>query len=64
MNILFFQYQFEKDEIKTVIREVVQLQMGSHDYNQARVTHYTNHLVESCLARLTKMQKPFKYIGK
>ena len=31
-------------------------------FQHAKVNQWTNGVVESCLASLTKLQKPFKYI--
>ena len=46
-----------------VVKEAIEIILSSHEYNQNKVTPLTNSIVESCLASLTKMQKPFKYIG-
>ena len=47
-----------------MVKEAIELILTSQEYNQSKVTYLTNSLAESCLASLTKMQKPFKYIGK
>merc|ERR1712130_1034514 len=36
--------------------------IGGNSYMHAKVNQWTNGVVESCLASLTKLQKPFKYI--
>ena len=39
-----------------MVKEITEL------FQHAKVNQWTNGVVESCLASLTKLQKPFKYI--
>ena len=52
------------DEVSNIIKESIESTIGGNSYVHAKVNHWTNSVVESCLASLTKLQKPFKYIGK
>ncbi len=58
-----FQTQFVVDEVSNIIKESVENTIGGNAYAHAKVSQWTNAVVESCLASLTKLQKPFKYIG-
>ena len=58
------QTQFVVDEVSNIIKESIESTIGGNSYVHAKVNHWTNSVVESCLASLTKLQKPFKYIGK
>ena len=58
------QTQFVVDEVSNIIKESIENTIGGNGYAHAKVSQWTNAVVESCLASLTKLQKPFKYIGK
>ncbi len=60
---LRFQTQFVVDEVSNIIKESIESTIGGNSYAHAKVNNWTNSVVESCLASLTKLQKPFKYIG-
>ena len=62
-NSAFFQTQFVVDEVSNIIKESIENTIGGNGYAHAKVSQWTNAVVESCLASLTKLQKPFKYIG-
>jgi dynein light chain Tctex-type 1 len=51
------------DEVSNIIKESIESTIGGNGYAHAKVSQWTNSVVESCLASLTKLQKPFKYIG-
>lgn len=51
------------DEVSNIIKESIEQTIGGNSYVHAKVNNWTNSVVESCLASLTKLQKPFKYIG-
>ncbi len=57
------QTQFVVDEVSNIIKESIESTIGGNSYTHAKVNNWTNSVVESCLASLTKLQKPFKYIG-
>ena len=54
--------QFVVDEVSNIIKESIEACIGGNSYAHAKVSQWTNSVVESCLASLTKLQKPFKYI--
>ena len=58
------QTQFVVDEVSNIIKESIESTIGGNGYAHSKVGQWTNSVVESCLASLTKLQKPFKYIGK
>ena len=37
--------------------------IGGNAYQQNKVNQWTSNVVEQCLNQLTKLSKPFKYIG-
>ena len=51
------------DEVSNIIKESIENTIGGNGYAHPKVSQWTNAVVESCLASLTKLQKPFKYIG-
>ncbi len=51
------------EEVTNIIRDAVDSTIGHQAYNPEKVTVWTGTVVESCLAALAKLQKPFKYIG-
>lgn len=51
------------DEVSNIIKESIESTIGGNSYVHTKVNQWTNSVVESCLASLTKLQKPFKYIG-
>ena len=57
------QTQFVVDEVSNIIKESIESTIGGNGYAHSKVGQWTNSVVESCLASLTKLQKPFKYIG-
>lgn len=57
------QTQFVVDEVSNIIKESIESTIGGNSYTHSKVNNWTNSVVESCLASLTKLQKPFKYIG-
>ena len=38
--------------------------LGASSYQNNKVNQWTSSVVEQCLNQLTKLQKPFKYIGR
>ena len=52
------------DEVSNIIKESIENTIGGNSYVHNKVNQWTNSVVESCLASLTKLQKPFKYIGR
>ena len=66
------------DEVATIVKEVrcicstiimyiilqaVENVLGTASYTHNKVNQWTSNVVEQCLNQLTKLGKPFKYIG-
>lgn len=47
-----------------VIPQSVESVLGAAAYQNNKVNQWTSSIVEQCLNQLTKLGKPFKYIGK
>ena len=61
---LKFQTKFDKDAVRDIIRYAIKENVGtSQQYDKTLITTWSNELMEACLVALTKLQKPFKYIG-
>ena len=61
---LKFQTKFDKDAVRDIIRYAIKENVGtSQQYDAKLITTWSNELMEACLVALTKLQKPFKYIG-
>jgi hypothetical protein len=59
-----FQTKFDKDAVRDIIRYAIKENVGtSQQYDAKLITTWSNELMEACLVALTKLQKPFKYIG-
>ena len=54
--------EFVVDEVSAIIKKSTEEIIGRSSYTHAKVSQWTNSVVESCLSSLTKLQKPFKYI--
>lgn len=52
------------DEVSNIIKDAIEESIGGNTYQQSKVNQWTSSVVDTCLAALTKLQKPFKYIGK
>lgn len=60
----FFQNQFVVDDVSKIIKEAIENTIGGNAYQHDKVNQWTSAVVENCLSVLTKLQKPYKYIGK
>lgn len=60
----FFQNQFVVDDVSKIIKEAIENTIGGNAYQHDKVNNWTSAVVENCLSVLTKLQKPYKYIGK
>ena len=54
--------RFVVDEVSGIIKESIETTIGGGSYITTKVSTWTNSIVESSLASLTKLQKSFKYI--
>lgn len=59
-----FQNQFIVDDVSKIIKEAIENSIGGTAYQHNKVNQWTSAVVESCLGQLTKLQKPYKYIGR
>lgn len=59
-----FQNQFIVDDVSKIIKEAIETSIGGTAYQHNKVNQWTSAVVESCLGQLTKLQKPYKYIGR
>ncbi|KAJ6632992.1 Dynein light chain Tctex-type [Pseudolycoriella hygida] len=55
---------FVVDDVSKIIKEAIESTIGGNAYLHDKVNNWTGAVVESCLSVLTKLQKPYKYIGK
>ncbi|XP_046668962.1 dynein light chain Tctex-type 1 [Homalodisca vitripennis] len=53
---------FVVDEVSNIIKDAIEETIGGNTYQQSKVNQWTSSVVDACLAALTKLQKPFKYI--
>ena len=53
---------FVVDEVSGIIKEAIETTIGGNSYLTTKISVWTNSIVESTLASLTKLQKSFKYI--
>jgi len=56
--------QFVVDDVSKIIKEAIETTIGGNAYQHDKVNNWTGAVVETCLGVLTKLQKPYKYIGK
>ena len=47
-----------------MVKESIEIILMDAHYNKDRVTSWTNKVTEQALVALTKLQLPYKYIGK
>mmetsp|Transcript_17174 Transcript_17174/g.56232 ORF Transcript_17174/g.56232 Transcript_17174/m.56232 type:complete len:114 (-) Transcript_17174:3289-3630(-) len=53
---------FVADDVNNIIKESIDSVLLNASYNHNKVGQWTSNVVESCLKRLTAMNKPFKYV--
>lgn len=64
MSSYFLQNQFVVDDVSNIIKQSIESTIGGNGYQHDKVNNWTGAVVENCLQVLTKLQKPYKYIGK
>lgn len=52
------------DEVNDIIKYSIDHSIGSQAYQQNMVNKWKDSVIENCLTKLSKLGKPFKYIGK
>jgi hypothetical protein len=45
------------------VKEAIESAIGGNAYQHSKVNQWTTNVVEQTLSQLTKLGKPFKYIG-
>ncbi|XP_067135437.1 dynein light chain Tctex-type 1-like [Centruroides vittatus] len=53
---------FDKDEIKPVIKDAIETVIGNNIYQQNMIDQWMNNIHENILGQLIKLNKPLKYI--
>ena len=56
--------KFDKEVVSSLIKTTIEEHIGNREYLEDMTTNWTNAILEKCVVALTKLQKPFKYIGK
>uniref|UniRef100_A0A8C5UW41 Dynein light chain Tctex-type 1 n=1 Tax=Microcebus murinus TaxID=30608 RepID=A0A8C5UW41_MICMU len=54
---------FVVDEVSNIVKEAIESAIGGNAYQHNKVNQWTTNVVEQTLSQLTKLGKPFKYIG-
>ncbi|XP_077204737.1 dynein light chain Tctex-type 1 isoform X3 [Paroedura picta] len=57
------QTAFIVDEVSNIIKEAIEGTIGGNAYLHSKVNQWTTSVVEQILSQLTKLGKPFKYVG-
>ncbi|KAM3185544.1 hypothetical protein ACTXT7_006151 [Hymenolepis weldensis] len=55
---------FVVDEVTNIVKESIENNVGNSSYVHTKVPQWTSTIVEQILNQLTKLGKPFKYIGR
>mmetsp|Transcript_25661 Transcript_25661/g.57690 ORF Transcript_25661/g.57690 Transcript_25661/m.57690 type:complete len:94 (-) Transcript_25661:21-302(-) len=53
---------FDKDQIKTILKDCVEETLGQHTYEHAKVGQWINDVCEKSTKKLIALSKPFKYV--
>lgn len=53
---------FSKEAVNAIIKESIETSLQSATYAHSKVSQWTSNIVESCVKRLTQLNKPFKYV--
>ncbi|EKX31768.1 hypothetical protein GUITHDRAFT_91156 [Guillardia theta CCMP2712] len=56
------QTAFDKDQIKTILKECVEETLGQHTYEHSKIGQWINDICEKSTKRLIALSKPFKYV--
>lgn len=63
--IIYFQdLVFNVEDVQKIVRDNIELCLGGNAYSHSRCPHWISIITDKTLARLNKLNKPFKYIGK
>ncbi len=50
------------EDVSNIIKESIDNVLQNQQYNEQRVSQWTSSCLESCMKRLTSLNKPFKYV--
>jgi dynein light chain Tctex-type 1 len=53
---------FIVDEVSNIIKQSIEINIGSQSYQLVKINTWTSSIVETILNSLIKLNKPFKYI--
>ncbi|NP_001401363.1 dynein light chain Tctex-type 1C isoform 5 [Mus musculus] len=54
---------FVVDEVSSIVKEAIESAIGGNAYQHSKVNQWTTNVLEQTLSQLTKLGRPFKYIG-
>eukprot|EP00884_Botryococcus_braunii_P018078 jgi/Botrbrau1/4954/Bobra.0122s0031.1 len=49
-------------EIDTLMRDAIVSTIGDSQFNQSKISTWSNNIVDTCLKRLAALGRPFKYV--
>ncbi|CAH0596291.1 unnamed protein product [Chrysodeixis includens] len=53
---------FNVEDIQKIVRDNIEFCLGGNSYSHSRCPHWISLITDKTLARLNKLNKPFKYI--
>lgn len=54
--------KFVADDVSTLVQETIEQILGGSSYQSSKIDAWTNSVIEQVLARLTALDKAFKYM--
>ena len=60
----FLKNQFVVDEVSAIIKEAIESTIGGNSYQHGKVSTWSTTIMDTILASLVKLHKPFKYVGR
>lgn len=65
IDVIYFQeLVFNVEEVQKIIRDTIEMCLGGNTYSHSRTPHWIGLITDKTLARINKLNKPFKYICK
>ena len=62
-SLLSSQTKFEQQEVRDIVKASIKNVIGNAEYMESHISIWTNEVMEDIIVSLTKLQRPFKYIG-
>ncbi len=53
--------KFSLEEVTQIVQEILESTLGGATYQQSKIEVWTNQITDSCLSKLSSLEKPFKY---